>query len=97
MKKTLAALAVLFAFALFSGCATPSLGVEHPHAITGEKVGKVKTGATTRDDLDRMFGEPEMKIPTPEGVSYFYKDLNLNSFWALFSDDWILIDYEWSD
>lgn len=97
MRKTLAALAVPLALALFSGCATPSLGVEHPQAITGEKVAGIEIGATTRDDLNRMFGEPEMKVLAPEGVSYFYKDLNLNSFWALFSDDWTLVDYEWSD
>lgn len=94
--RVLIAAAVL-ASAVLAGCATPSLNLDYSTAINSDKVAKVKVGVSTREDLNELFGEPEMKVPTPDGICYFYKDLNLNSFWALFSDDWVLREYEWSD
>jgi len=95
VKKLLAAAAIAL-MTIISGCSTPSLGLGYRQAITKEKVARIKIGETTRDKLNEMFGEPEMKVLTSDGVTYFYKDLNLNSLWAVFDDEWILRDYEWS-
>lgn len=80
---------------LLSGsCATASLNIDEPFAITTEKISHIKKNATTRDDLKAMFGEPEIKIPSPEGATYFYKDINLHSIWARFNEDWTVTDFE---
>jgi hypothetical protein len=80
---------------LFAGsCATASLNIDEPDAITAEKTSRIKKGQTTRDELKAMFGEPEMKIPSPEGATYFYKDINLHSVWARFNEDWTVTDFE---
>ncbi|VAX23099.1 hypothetical protein MNBD_NITROSPINAE04-799 [hydrothermal vent metagenome] len=82
---------------LVSGCSTASLGVKDPQAIQSEKVSSIVTGVTTRDELTQMFGEPEMKIPAGGNSYYFYKDLNLNSLWVVFNEDWTVQTYKWSD
>jgi len=97
MMKRAIILSLVSALTLATGCATAPIGVSYPREISKEKVARVKEGVTTREELNDMFGEPEMKVPTSEGVCYFYKDLNLNSFWARFSEDWTLLDYEWSN
>lgn len=80
---------------LLSGsCATASLNIDEPSAITTEKTSRIKKNVTTRDDLKTMFGEPEIKIPLPEGTTYFYKDINLHSIWARFNEDWTVTDFE---
>lgn len=80
---------------LFSGsCATASLKIDEPNAITAEKTSRIRKNVTTRDELKAMFGEPEMKIPFPEGATYFYKDINLHSIWVRFNEDWTVTDFE---
>ena len=91
-------IAIVFLLAVMMvSCATPSLNVQTSTTITPEKISKVKKGATTRQDLKEMFGEPETKITTSEGPAYFYKDVNLNSLWVQFNDSWVVTDYEWSE
>jgi hypothetical protein len=81
--------------ALFAGsCASVSLNMEEPTSITTAKASSIRKNLTTRDDLKTLFGEPEMKIPFPEGVTYFYKDINLHSIWVRFNEDWTVTDFE---
>ncbi|MBF0170427.1 MAG: hypothetical protein HQK87_04955 [Nitrospinae bacterium] len=81
--------------ALFVGaCATKPLGIPAPVKIAPETVGGIKEGGTTRAELLKQFGEPEMKIPTEEGMTYFWKDPDLNSLWVLFAEDWTVREYE---
>ncbi|MBI4664803.1 MAG: hypothetical protein HY751_00180 [Nitrospinae bacterium] len=94
MFTVLAALAATFTAI---GCATAPLGIDEPYRITAEKVGNIKEGVTTREDLKTMFGEPDMKVSAPEGAAYFYKDINLSSLWVEFTDDWTVSDYKWSE
>ena len=82
---------------LVSGCSTASLDVKDPRGIQSEKVSSIVTDVTTRDELTRMFGEPEMKIPAGGNSYYFYKDLNLNSLWVVFNEDWTVQAYKWSN
>jgi len=80
---------------LFAGsCATVSLNIDEPNVITAEKTSRIRKNLTTRDELKSMFGEPEMKIPFPEGTTYFYKDINLHSIWVRFNEDWTVTDIE---
>jgi hypothetical protein len=82
---------------LFMGaCATSSLGIHDTFAITTDKIAHIKKNVTTREDLRSMFGEPEIKVPFPEGATYFYKDINLHSLWVKFNEDWTVTDYEYS-
>jgi hypothetical protein len=87
--------AIAFIVMLFAGsCATASLNIEEPTGITSEKTSRIKKNVTTRDELNAMFGEPEMKIPFPEGAAYFYKDISLHSIWVRFNEDWTVTDFE---
>lgn len=89
---------VVSALALMSlSCATPSLSMDLPANITSEKVGKIQKGTTTRADLQKIFGDPEVKVNAPDGAGYFYKDMNLGSLWVQFNENWIVTDYEWSE
>lgn len=87
-------IAAVMAMFLLGSCATVSLNIDEPNAITGEKVSRIKKNVTTRDELKAMFGEPEIKIPFPEGAAYFYKDISLHSIWARFNEDWTVTDFE---
>ena len=88
--------AAVMAMFLFGSCATASLNIDEPGAITKDKTARIKKNVTTRDELKAMFGEPEIKIPSPEGTAYFYKDISLNSLWVRFNEDWTVTDFEFS-
>lgn len=90
MRLVIAVMAMLFV----GSCATASLNIDEPTAITVEKTSRIRKNVTTRDELKAMFGEPETKIPFPEGATYFYKDVNLHSIWVRFNEDWTVTDFE---
>lgn len=92
MKNTLAALAL----AALTACSTAPISVDDPYAVTPAKAETVKTQVTTRGELVKMFGEPEMTVPTDEGEALFFKDLALNSFWAVIGPDGKVSDFDWS-
>lgn len=95
-KLSLLVLAIALAFS--SGCmSTKSLGAEDPFGVTKPKAKQIKIGVTTRDQLQELFGPPNMKVTNPEGVYYFYKDINLGALWVEFGDDWFVRDFEWTD
>lgn len=79
-----------------AACATEPLGIPATGKIESGAAESIKAEVTTRAELLKMFGEPEMKIPTAEGMTYFWKDPDLNSLWVLFSEDWTVQDFEWS-
>lgn len=86
--------AVVMLMLLLGSCATASINLDEPIAITSDKVSRIKKNVTTREELKTMFGEPEVKIPFPEGAAYFYKDSSLRSIWARFNEDWTVTDFE---
>ncbi|VAX19717.1 hypothetical protein MNBD_NITROSPINAE01-1608 [hydrothermal vent metagenome] len=94
MKKLIAVLLVTF---LGAGCSTVSLGVNDTYAITSEKVSRIDEGSTTMEQLNEMFGKPEMNIPAESGAYYFYKDLSLNSLWVVLDDNLTVKKYTWSN
>ncbi len=94
MKPTpLVLVAVLL---LVTACATEPLGVPAAGKIEPSVTASITEEVTTRAELLKTFGEPEMKIPTAEGMTYFWKDPDLNSLWVLFSEDWTVKEFEWS-
>lgn len=94
MRKHLIILAIT---ALAYGCSTAPIGIEYDRVITSKKVGQIKVGVTTRDELNQMFGIPEMKFDSKDGFIYYYKDLNLNSLQVYFNSDLIVSEFKWSD
>ena len=95
MKPT--RLLIVIAIATLSACATEPLGIPASDTIKAGDIESIKVDVTSRTELIKRFGEPEMKIPTSDGMTYFWKDPDLNSLWVLFSEDWTVQDYEWSE
>ncbi|VAX21000.1 hypothetical protein MNBD_NITROSPINAE04-578 [hydrothermal vent metagenome] len=88
--------AIVMAGAL-AACASNSLQIDEPYAITKEKVALLKEGEATKEDVTRMFGGPEMVTPVKGGKVYFYKSLSLNSLWVTFKSDGTVKKLKWSD
>lgn len=85
------------AAAVLTACSTAPFQIDEPYAITKEKITLLKAEKATREDVTRMFGEPEMVTPTEKGAAYFYKGLNLNSLWVTFNADGTVNKLKWSD
>lgn len=94
MKRLITVLLALF---LGSACSTTSLGIKDNYAITSKKVASIDKGTTTVEQLNKMFGKPEMNMTAEEGAYYFYKDLSLNSLWVVLDDDLTVEKYTWSN
>jgi hypothetical protein len=96
MKKPL--LTTLIAVSFWgAACATEPLDIQTPTRIADERTGGIAAGVTTRTELLALFGEPEMKIPSEDGMTYFWKDENLSSLWVLFAEDWTVADFVYSE
>jgi len=91
MKRAIFAIALLAA-----GCATPSPGINVPSAYGKGRLSGIKAGMTP-SQLEAILGEPESKLSTPDGDTYFFKDVNLVSVWALFGQDGKLADWKVSE
>jgi len=96
MTRTFRSAILVATLMCFGACATPSLEIDSPHAITKDKIAQLQKGVTTRQEVERMFGGPEMEVPTPDGVGYFFKDVNLGSLWILYDDEGKVAKYKWS-
>ena len=94
-SKALACGAVALAMALH-GCATPSAGIDTPSALTKEKAGKLKVGAS-KEEVISILGEPVSRLVTENGETLFFKDVNLSSVWVLLGSDGRVSDWERSE
>lgn len=97
MKKKAILTMVLAAALIAPACYTAPLGVKDKNAITGKKVSSIREGTTTKDNLARLFGEPEMEINSGGTWTCFYKDLNLNSLRVVLNEDGTVREFEWSN
>lgn len=97
MKKFRSVFFSIAVAAALAACSTAPLQIDDPHAITKEKIARLKAEKATKEDVTRMFGEPEMVTPTEKGDTYFYKSLNLNSLWVTFKSDGTVKKIKWSD
>ncbi len=101
MKKLrellMTAFAAIAVAAALAACASNSLQIDEPYAITEEKIALLKEGKTTKDDVTRMFGEPEMVTPVKGGKVYFYKSLSLSALWVTFKPDGTVKKLKWLD
>ncbi|HEB71659.1 MAG TPA: hypothetical protein ENI77_03460 [Nitrospirae bacterium] len=93
-RSVFTAIAVAGALA---ACASNSLQIDEPYAITKEKIALLQAGKTTKEDVTRMFGEPEIVTPVKGGKVYFYKSLSLNALWVTFKPDGTVKKLKWSD
>ncbi len=96
MTRAFKSAILLATLTFFGACATPSLEIDSPSAITRDKIAQLQKGVTTRQEVERLFGAPEMEVPTPDGVGYFFKDVNLGSLWILYDDEEKVAKYKWS-
>jgi len=97
MKKLRSVVAAIVIASALTACATDSLEVDEPYAITKEKIAQLKSKKSTKEELTRLFGEPEMITPVKGGEVYFFKSLNLNSLWVTFRSDGTVKKIKWSD
>ena len=97
MKRFQQVLITLAAAAVLNACSTAPIPIDEPHAITKETIALLKSQNATKEDVTRMFGEPEMVTPTKKGDAYFYKSLSLNSLWVIFEADGTIDKIKWSD
>ncbi len=95
MKRNLLLIIVLTM--AFGACSTASLHVPSEHAITSERTDKIVIGKTTKKELVTMFGKPETRIASEDGLVYFFKDDSLASLWVVFDEDWLVKEIEVSD
>jgi hypothetical protein len=95
MKRNL--LLVISLTLAIGACSTASLHVPTKQAITEERVDKIVVGKTTKEELVKMFGKPETRIASEDGLVYFFKDDSLASLWVVFDEDWLVKEIEVSD
>jgi len=88
MKKI--AITLVWAVLLF-GCATDRLNIPNAGMLTPEKVSKIETGVTTKENVKAVFGEPYDRIVLKSGAeNWFYKDFNLHTLYIEFGPDGIV-------
>lgn len=82
---------------VLAGCATERLNLPVDYAITPEKIGQIKKGTTTIDEIKAIFGKPTDRLVFPENESWFYKDFNLRPLQVDFDTNGIVKDFTTDD
>ena len=70
-------LIVIAVVVMLAGCATQRLSLPTENVVTAEKVAQIKKGATTKVEVQAIFGVPYDRIVFPDSETWFYKDFNL--------------------
>jgi outer membrane protein assembly factor BamE (lipoprotein component of BamABCDE complex) len=58
----------ILVLALFVSACAPQFATVEGRDFTAEQVAQIKNGATTREQLLQMFGEPQSKMAAPDGT-----------------------------
>ena len=86
-------LIVLALVAALAGCVTERLNLPAKNVVTAKKVAQIKKGATTKVEVQAIFGAPYDRIVFPDSETWFYKDFNLMPLRIEFDANGVVIDY----
>ncbi len=89
MRKTM----VVVALVALAACSTERLNLKLDDAVSKEKVSQIRKGATTKSQVESIFGEPIDRLILPDGESFFYKDFNLRTLHVEFDKNGVVKDY----
>jgi len=91
----LAALAFSFWLSInITGCATQRLNLETSTTISKEKLVKIHKGASTKEEINALFGRPLDTLVFEKGEAWYYKDINITPLYIEFDHNGIVTDYK---
>jgi len=85
---------LLSALLLTAACATPRLNIQAGDTLSAQKIGSIKVGETTMQQVLETFGQPMDRLLFASGESFYYRDFNLRSLYIEFNGSGVVSSYE---